>query len=84
MAPKRSLQRAQASDTEREEAPELPAALEQSRVKDEAGLATVRRMTAGKKHEWGATKLWHGWTDWSALPATAYPFFLFSIYAGCW
>jgi hypothetical protein len=42
-------------------------------------------MTGGEGNKWGVPKLWLGerrqdGTSQKALPATAYPFFLFSIY----
>jgi hypothetical protein len=45
-------------------------------------LQTVREMVGSKNSEWGATRIWHGRTPQEALPVTAQPFFLFSVFAG--
>jgi hypothetical protein len=39
-------------------------------------------MVGSKNNEWGATHIWHGRAPRDTLPATAQPFFLFSIFAG--
>jgi hypothetical protein len=39
-------------------------------------------MVGSKNSEWGATRIWHGRTPRVTLPATAWPFFLFSVFAG--
>jgi hypothetical protein len=39
-------------------------------------------MVGSKNSEWGATRIWHGRTPRDTLPATAQPFFLFSVFAG--
>jgi hypothetical protein len=38
-------------------------------------------MVGSKNSEWGATRIWHGRTPRDTLPATAQPFFLFSVFA---
>jgi hypothetical protein len=39
-------------------------------------------MVGSKNNEWGATRIWHGHAPRDTLPATAQPFFLFSVFAG--
>jgi hypothetical protein len=39
-------------------------------------------MVGSKNSEWGATRMWHGWTSRETLPAMTQPFFLFSVFAG--
>jgi hypothetical protein len=39
-------------------------------------------MVGSKNSESGATRIWHGQMPWDTLPATAQPFFLFSVFAG--
>jgi hypothetical protein len=39
-------------------------------------------MVGSKNSEWGATRIWHGCVLRDTLPATAQPFFLFSVFAG--
>jgi hypothetical protein len=39
-------------------------------------------MVGSKNSKSGATRIWHGHTPRDTLPATAQPFFLFSVYAG--
>jgi hypothetical protein len=39
-------------------------------------------MVGSKNSEWGATRIWHGRAPRDTLPATAQPFFLFSVFAG--
>jgi hypothetical protein len=39
-------------------------------------------MVGSSKNEWGATRIWHGHAPRDTLPATAQPFFLFSVFAG--
>jgi hypothetical protein len=39
-------------------------------------------MVGSNNNEWGATRIWHGRAPRDTLPATAQPFFLFSIFAG--
>jgi hypothetical protein len=78
MAPRRTTGAARSS-----EAASPPAApLLQSRIKSSRELQTVREMVGSKNSEWGATRIWHGRTPWDTLPATAQPFFLFSVFAG--
>jgi hypothetical protein len=38
-------------------------------------------MVGSSKNKWGATRIWHGRAPRDTLPATALPFFLFSIFA---
>jgi hypothetical protein len=78
MAPRRATGAARSS-----EAASQPAApLLESRIKSNRELQTVREMVGRKNSEWGATRIWHGRTPREALPATARPFFLFSVFAG--
>jgi hypothetical protein len=60
----------------------LPAPLLNSRIKGDRELQTVREMVGSKNSEWGATRIWHGRTPQDTLPATAQPFFLFTVFAG--
>jgi hypothetical protein len=53
-----------------------------SRIKSSRELQTVREMVGSNNNEWGATRIWHGRAPWDTLPATAQPFFLFSVFAG--
>jgi hypothetical protein len=39
-------------------------------------------MVGSKNSEWGATRIWHGRASRGTLPATAQPFFLFSVFPG--
>jgi hypothetical protein len=39
-------------------------------------------MVGSKNSEWGATRVWHGRAPRDTLPATAQPFFLFSVFTG--
>jgi hypothetical protein len=39
-------------------------------------------MVGSKNSEWGATHIWHGRAPRDTLPATAQPFFLFSVFVG--
>jgi hypothetical protein len=39
-------------------------------------------MVGSKNSEWGTTRIWYGRTPREILPATAQPFFLFSVFAG--
>jgi hypothetical protein len=39
-------------------------------------------MVGSKISEWGTTRIWHGRTPREALPSTAQPFFVFSVFAG--
>jgi hypothetical protein len=57
-------------------------ALLNSRIKSDHEVQTIREMVGSKNSEWGATCIWHGRTPRDTLPATAQPFFLFSIVAG--
>jgi hypothetical protein len=63
-------------------APPPAAPLLDSRVKSNRELQTVREMVGSKNSEWGTTRIWHGRTPREILPATAQPFFLFSVFAG--
>jgi hypothetical protein len=38
-------------------------------------------MVGSNNSEWGTTRIWHVRTPWEILPATAQPFFLFSVFA---
>jgi hypothetical protein len=64
------------------EAPTPEALLQQSRVKSDRELQTVCRMVGGENNEWGATRILHGRRLQHSLPATARPFFLFSVFTG--
>jgi hypothetical protein len=39
-------------------------------------------MVGSNNNEWGTTRIWHGHALRDTLPATAQPFFLFSVFAG--
>jgi hypothetical protein len=78
MAPRRTIGAARSSEA----ASSLPAPLLESRVKSNRELQTVREMVGIKNSEWGATRIWHGRTPREALPVTAQPCFLFSVFAG--
>jgi hypothetical protein len=39
-------------------------------------------MVGSNNNEWEVTRIWHGRAPWDTLPATAQPFFLFSVFAG--
>jgi hypothetical protein len=39
-------------------------------------------MVGSNNNKWGATRIWHGRAPRDTLPATAQPFFLFSVFAG--
>jgi hypothetical protein len=54
----------------------------ESRIKSSRELQTVREMVGSNNNEWGATRIWHGHAPRDTLPATAQPFFLFSVFAG--
>jgi hypothetical protein len=78
MAPRRATEAARSS-----EAALQPAApLLDSHIKSSRDLQTVREMVGSKSNEWGATRIWHGRAPRDTLPATAQPFFLFSVFAG--
>jgi hypothetical protein len=58
------------------------APLLESRIKSSHELQTVREMVGSKNNEWGATRIWHSHTPRDTMPATAQPFFLFSVFVG--
>jgi hypothetical protein len=62
--------------------PQPAAPLLESRIKSSHELQTVREMVGSKNNEWGATRIWNGRAPRDTLPATAQPFFLFSVFAG--
>jgi hypothetical protein len=77
MAPRRAVGAARSSEA----APWPAAPLLDSSIKSSHELQTIREMIGSKNNEWGATRIWHGRTPWDTLPATAQPFFLFSVFA---
>jgi hypothetical protein len=77
MAPRRATGAARSSEA----APGPAAPLLESRIKSSRELQTVREMDGSKNSEWGATRIWHSRAPRDTLPATAQPFFLFSIFA---
>jgi hypothetical protein len=77
MAPRRATGAARSSKAASQ--PATP--LFESRIKSNRELQTVCEMIGSKNSEWGATRIWHGRTPWKALPVTAHPFFLFSVFA---
>jgi hypothetical protein len=78
MAPQRATRAARSSEA----APRSAAPLLESHIKSSRELQTIREMVGSKNIEWGATRIWHGCMPWDTLPATAQPFFLFSVFAG--
>jgi hypothetical protein len=54
----------------------------QTRIKGDREIQTIHEMVGRKNSEWGATRIWHGWTLPDTLPATVQPFFLFFVFAG--
>jgi hypothetical protein len=77
-----ALRRATGAARSSEAAPQPAAPLLESRIKSSRELQTVREMVGNKNSEWGATRIWHGRTPRDTLPATAQPFFLFSVFTG--
>jgi hypothetical protein len=77
MAPRRATEVVRSS-----KAASQPAApLLESRIKSNRELQIVHEMVRSKNSEWGATRIWHGWTPREALPTMAQPFFLFFVFA---
>jgi hypothetical protein len=58
------------------------APLLESHIKSNREPQTIHEMVGSKNSEWGATRIWHGRMPREALPVTAQPFFLFSVFAG--
>jgi hypothetical protein len=78
MAPRTAAGAARSSEA----APHPAAPLLESHIKSSRELLTIREMVGSKNNEWGATRIWHSRAPQDTLPATAQPFFLFSVFAG--
>jgi hypothetical protein len=78
MAPRRATRAARSSEA----APRPTAPLLESRIKSSREIQTIREMVGSKNSEWGATRICHSRAQRDILPATAQPFFLFSVFAG--
>jgi hypothetical protein len=78
MAPRRDIGAARSSGA----APRPAAPLLESRIKSSRELQTIQEMVGSSQNEWGATRIWHGRAPRDTLPATAQPFFLFSVFTG--
>jgi hypothetical protein len=78
MAPRRATGATRSSEA----APQPVAPLLESCIKSSRELQTVREMVGSKNNEWGTTRIWHDHAPRDTLPATAQPFFLFSVFAG--